>query len=66
MSQRVKALTLKVASNGTIEQMQIEEMDGSVTAFSFSGIEENIRVKNEDFVFHAPAGVAIVNGLPPI
>lgn len=66
MSQRVKALTLKVASNGTIEQMQIEERDGSVTAFFFSGIEENIPVKNEDFVFHAPAGVAIVNGLPPI
>lgn len=66
MSQRVKALTLGVTSDGTIEQMQIEELDGSTTAFSFSGIEENIPVKGEDFVFHPPAGVTIVNGLPPI
>jgi outer membrane lipoprotein carrier protein len=66
MSQRVKALTLEVTSTGTIEQMQIEELDGSATSFTFSGIEENIPVKSEDFVFHPPAGVAIVNGLPPI
>jgi outer membrane lipoprotein carrier protein len=66
MSQRVKSLTLGVTSNGTIEQMQIEELDGSVTDFAFSGIEENIPVKSEDFIFHPPAGVTIVNGLPPI
>ncbi|GGG72315.1 outer membrane lipoprotein chaperone LolA [Edaphobacter dinghuensis] len=66
MEQRVKALTLGVTATGTIEQMQIEELDGSVTAFSFSGIEENIPVKGEDFIFHPPAGVTIVNGLPPI
>jgi outer membrane lipoprotein carrier protein len=66
MSQRVKSLTLEVTSNGTIEQMQIEELDGSVTGFAFSGIEENIPVKSEDFIFHPPAGVTIVNGLPPI
>lgn len=66
MSQRVKALTLGVTSTGTIEQMQIEELDGSVTSFNFSGIEENVPVKSEDFTFHPPAGVAIVNGLPPI
>ncbi len=66
MSQRVKSLTLGVTSNGTIEQMQIEELDGSVTSFTFSGIEENIPVKSEDFIFHLPAGVTIVNGLPPI
>lgn len=66
MAQRVKALTLEVTSAGAIEQMQIEELDGSVTAFSFSGIEENIPVKSEDFTFHPPAGVIIVNGLPPI
>jgi outer membrane lipoprotein carrier protein len=66
MSQRVKSLTLGVTSNGTIEQMQIEELDGSVTDFAFSRIEENIPVKSEDFIFHPPAGVTIVNGLPPI
>lgn len=66
MSQRVKALTLEVTSNGTIEQMRIDELDGSVTSFIFSGIEENVPVSNEDFTFRPPAGVTIVNGLPPI
>jgi outer membrane lipoprotein carrier protein len=66
MAQRVKALTLRVTPTGTIEQMQIEERDGSITAFSFSGIEENVPVKSEDFIFHPPAGVTIVKGLPPI
>ncbi len=66
MEQRVKLLTLVVATTGTIQQMQIEELDGSITSFSFSEIEDNIPVKSEDFVFHTPAGVTIVKGLPPI
>lgn len=66
MAQRVQALTLRVTPTGTIEQMQIEEWDGSTTAFSFSGIEENVPVKSDDFIFHPPAGVTIVKGLPPI
>lgn len=66
MSQRVKSLTLGVTSDGTIEQMQIEELDGSVTSFIFSEIRENVPVKSDDFTFHPPAGVTIVNGLPPI
>jgi len=66
MAQRVKLLTLGVTATGAIQQMRIEELDGSITNFTFSGMEENIPVKGEDFVFHPPAGVGIVNGLPPI
>ncbi|WP_348269353.1 outer membrane lipoprotein chaperone LolA [Edaphobacter paludis] len=66
MAQRVKLLTLQVTSAGAIQQMQIEELDGSITGFTFSEIQENIPVKGETFVFHPPAGVIIVNGLPPI
>jgi outer membrane lipoprotein carrier protein len=66
MEQRVKLLTLGVASTGTIEQMRLEELDGAVTEFTFTGIEENVPVKSEDFIFHPPTGVVVVNGLPPI
>ena len=66
MAQRVKLLTLNVDYGGTIQQMRIEELDGSATQFIFNKIEENAPVKNEDFIFHPPAGVTIVNGLTPI
>jgi outer membrane lipoprotein carrier protein len=66
MAQRVKLLTLGVTAAGTIEQMQIEEIDGSLTNFIFSEIKENAQVRPEDFIFHLPIGVTIVNGLPPI
>lgn len=66
MEQRVKLLTLGVTAEGIIQRMRLEEIDGAVTEFIFTEIEENVPVKNSDFVFHPPAGVAVVNGLPPI
>jgi outer membrane lipoprotein carrier protein len=66
MEQRVKLLALGVTQAGVIQQMRLEEVDGAVTEFAFSGIEENVPVKNDDFVFTPPAGVDVVNGLPPI
>jgi outer membrane lipoprotein carrier protein len=66
MAQRLKLLTLDVTSTGAIERMRLEEVDGAVTEFEFSGMQENVPVKNEDFVFTPPAGVTVVDGLPPI
>lgn len=66
MEQRVKALTMWVTAAGTIERMRLEEVDGAVTEFVFSGIEENVPVKDADFAFIPPAGVTVVQGLPPI
>lgn len=66
MEQRVKLLTLVVTPDGTIEQMRLEETSGAVTEFTFTNIEENVPVKNSDFVFRPPAGVTIVKGLPPV
>jgi outer membrane lipoprotein carrier protein len=66
MAQRVKLLTLGVTAAGAIETMRLEEVDGAVTEFAFSGMQENVPVKDADFVFTPPAGVAVVNGLPPI
>ena len=66
MEQRVKLLTLGVTALGSIERMRLEEMDGAVTEFAFTGIQENVPVKNEDFIFTTPSGVSVVDGLPPI
>jgi len=66
MAQRVKLLSLWVTATGTIERMRLEEVDGAVTEFTFSAIQENVPVKDADFAFIPPAGVAVVEGLPPI
>jgi outer membrane lipoprotein carrier protein len=66
MEQRVKLLTLSVTPAGAIQAMKLEEVDGAITSFSFSDMQENIPVRDSDFIFIPPPGVTIVNGLPPI
>jgi outer membrane lipoprotein carrier protein len=66
MAQRVKLLSLWVSPTGAIERMKLEEVDGAVTEFSFSDLQENVTVKDSDFGFVPPAGVTVVEGLPPI
>ena len=66
MEQRVKLLSLWVTAAGAIDRMRLEEVDGAVTEFAFTGMQENVPVKNEDFVFTPPPGVTVVDGLPPI
>jgi outer membrane lipoprotein carrier protein len=66
MAQRVKILSLWVTTSGAIERMRLEEVDGAVTEFTFTAMQENVPVKDSDFVFIPPAGVTVVQGLPPI
>jgi outer membrane lipoprotein carrier protein len=66
MEQRVKLLSLGVTAAGAIERMRLEEVDGAVTEFAFSDLKENVPVKDSDFGFGPPAGVTVVEGLPPI
>ena len=66
MAQRVKLLSLWVTSAGAIERMRLEEVDGAVTEFTFSAMQENVPLKDADFAFIPPAGVSVVEGLPPI
>lgn len=66
MEQRIRSLTLTVLGDGTILGMRLEEIDGSVTEFTFTGMKENIPVKDADFNFTPPDGVEVVNGLSPI
>ncbi|HXB63200.1 MAG TPA: outer-membrane lipoprotein carrier protein LolA, partial [Acidobacteriaceae bacterium] len=66
MAQRIKSLALTVTADGIIRGIRLEETDGSVTEFTFTGIHENVPTTDRDFSFLAPAGVDIVNGMPPI
>ena len=66
MSQRIKLLTLTVGPNGAIEQMNLQELDGAATDFTFSSMTENVPLPASTFSFTAPPGVAIVDGLAPI
>jgi outer membrane lipoprotein carrier protein len=66
MAQRVKLLTLVVNPAGEIQSMKIEEIDGAVTDFTFTSIEEDVPVKPSDLTFTPPPGVAIVDAQPPI
>jgi outer membrane lipoprotein carrier protein len=66
MDQRVKMLTLDVDASGAIRTMRLEETDGAVTEFRFSGMQENLPLAAGEFVFHVPAAVGVVDGLPPV
>ncbi len=63
---RVARLALTVTSDGTITGIEIEEPDGALTRFTFTGEQPNAPVSAEAFRFKAPAGVPVVNALPPV
>jgi outer membrane lipoprotein carrier protein len=64
--QRIQRLTLTVTAAGTIIAIEIEETDGALTHFTFTGEEPNGPVPADTFHFTPPAGVPVVNALPPV
>jgi outer membrane lipoprotein carrier protein len=63
---RVRRLTLTVSADGAIHGIEIEEVDGALTRFSFTSEETNAAVPAQAFHFTPPAGVPVVNALPPV
>ena len=63
--QRIRRLTLTVTSEGTISSIEIEETDGALTHFTFTGEQPNVVVPADSFHFTPPPGVPVVNALPP-
>ncbi len=63
---RLKLLTLITGKAGDIQSLKIEELDGSLTEFHFTTPQENPPISPADFTFTPPAGVPVVDGLPPI
>ncbi len=64
--QRVQRIAVTVIpATGAIVGLRIEEIDGTLTEFTFTGMQENTPDRDEDFRFTPPAGVSVVDGLPP-
>jgi outer membrane lipoprotein carrier protein len=63
---RVSRLTLTVTADGAITGIEIEESDGALTRFIFSGEQLDAPVPAETFHFTPPPGVPVVDALPPV
>jgi outer membrane lipoprotein carrier protein len=63
---RVSRLTLMVTAVGAITGIDIEETDGALTRFTFTGEVPNAPVLPDTFHFTPPSGVPVVDGLPPV
>lgn len=63
---RIRRLTLTVTAEGAIVGMEMEEVDGARTQFSFTHEQPNVPLPADTFRFTPPAGVPVVNGLPPV
>jgi outer membrane lipoprotein carrier protein len=66
MQQRLRSLALIVDATGQIHAMRLEEIDGSITSFTFTDLHENIPTHATDFTFTPPPGVTIITGTAPI
>ena len=63
---RLRLITLRITSAGAIRELKLQETDGATTEFQFADMQENPSAAPADFTFTPPAGVPIVDGLPPI
>jgi len=66
LEKRVSRLTLTVSADGAITGIEIEEVDGALTRFTFTGEEADGTVPKGTFRFVPPAGVPVVDALPPV
>lgn len=60
MADRISKVLFEVTKEGQIQYISIEEVDGSVTEFAFSNIQENLSMADSQFKFTPPAGIELV------
>jgi outer membrane lipoprotein carrier protein len=63
---RIARVTLTVRAAGAITGIDVEEMDGAITRFTFTDEQPNAPIPAKAFQFTAPAGVPVVDGMPPV
>jgi outer membrane lipoprotein carrier protein len=63
---RVARLTLTVTADGTIIAIEMEETDGALTRFTFTGEAPNVPIPAGAFHFAPPPGLPVVDALPPV
>jgi outer membrane lipoprotein carrier protein len=66
LEKRVTSFSVTVSADGEIRSMRVEETDGIINTFRFSGEATNVPAPDTSFVFDPPPGVKIVNGMPPV
>jgi outer membrane lipoprotein carrier protein len=63
---RIAKLSLNVTAAGVITGIEIDEVDGAQTRFSFTVEQPNAVLPASAFRFVPPAGIPVVDGLPPV
>jgi outer membrane lipoprotein carrier protein len=64
---RIRRVSLTIAAQtGAIVAIEIEEADGAVTGFSFQNEQTNVAIPESTFHFTPPAGIPVVDALPPV
>jgi|CZKF01.1.fsa_nt_gi outer membrane lipoprotein carrier protein len=63
---RVARLTLTVTADGIITGIEMEEADGALTRFTFTGEQPNMPFPAGTFRFTPPKDVPVVDALPPV
>jgi len=63
---RISKLSLSVSGDGVIRRIEIDEVDGAKTSFTFTNEEPNAKIPESLFHFAPPAGVPVVDALPPV
>jgi len=63
---RIEKLSLTVTARGAITGILIQEVDGAETRFNFTAEEPNATIPESSFHFDPPAGVPVVDALPPV
>jgi outer membrane lipoprotein carrier protein len=63
---RVPKIALTVTAEGSITGIEIDEADGAVTRFTFTEEQPNAAVPEGAFHFTPPAGVPVMDSLPPV
>jgi outer membrane lipoprotein carrier protein len=63
---RITSLTLSVLASGAITAIEIREVDGATTQFFLTHEEPNASLPKDAFHFTPPAGIPVVDALPPV
>lgn len=66
LEKRVSAFSITATLDGVIERIEIEEADGVRNTLDFSDEHPNAPAPDSAFVFTPPAGVRVVDGMPPV
>ena len=66
LEKRVASFSVTATADGVIRSMKVEETDGITNAFVFADEKPDAAAPDAEFVFAAPPGVKVVEGLPPV